>query len=100
MHLWNANIVMGDGRSFKGQARIVSQHLLTVRGHELLAQDTSCRVCVKLPEVPGGSVLRQVDIPCSVNQAFYGGNAVHLKMKVKSLPPEGRQVFLANCLQP
>jgi hypothetical protein len=96
MHKWSASIIAPDGRSFKGRAKLVSERLVSVRGHEVVSPNTNCRVGIVLPEQPGGDVLRQVDIQCSVAQVVFGSNDIRLVMNVKSVPSADREIFLES----
>jgi hypothetical protein len=97
MHKWNANIVTASGRSFKGRAKLVSEHLVSVRVHDVVAQHTECQIAIALPEQPGGDAVRQVNVLCSVLQVVFGGNGIRLEMTVESILSEDRQIFLAHC---
>ena len=97
MHKWNANIATASGRSFKGRAKLVSEHLVSVRVHDVVARHTECQIAIALPEQPDGDVLRQVNVLCSVLQVVLGANGIRLEMTVESILSEDRQVFLAHC---
>lgn len=96
MHKWSANVVTADGRSFRGRAKLVSESLVSVRVHDVVAPHTLCQIGIALPEQPGGDALRQVDILCSVIQVVFGANRIRLEMSVEGLLPEVREIFRAN----
>ncbi len=93
MHRWRAKVIIADGQYFTGRARILSERQLAVHGHLALALHTPCQVSIELPEKPGTSVFRRVDLQCFVSLVVFDSKGIRLEMTVKNIRPAEQTIL-------